>query len=86
MADSLKAKADVKALAAKNGTEFEKGYIDAMVTGHTDVLAMIDTQLIHAARNEAVKTHLSEVRALIAAHLEQGKRLQGASAAAPRPE
>lgn len=88
MADSLKAKgkADVKALTAKSGVEFEKGYIDAMVNGHTEVLAMLDTQLIPAAQNMAVKTHISEVRTQIAAHLEQGKRLQGASASAPQPE
>jgi putative membrane protein len=75
-----KGEAEVKALSAKDGSEFEKGYIEAMVNGHTEVLQMLDTQLIPAAQNEALKTHLTEVRGHVSAHLEQGKRLQQASA------
>lgn len=81
-ADSLRAegKAGVKAMAAKTGAEFEKAYLDAMVDGHTEVLAMLDNRLIPAAGSEAVKSHLTEFRGHVSAHLEQGKRLQGASA------
>jgi putative membrane protein len=88
VADTLRAKGerDVKAMAALNGAEFEKAYIDAMVTGHTEVLSMLDTQLITNARNDTLKTHLTEVRGHVAAHLEQGKRLQGASAGAATPQ
>jgi len=84
VADSLKAKgkASGKAMASMKGAEYEKAYIDAMVNGHTEVLALLDTQLIPAASSEAVKSHLTEFRGHVAAHLEQGKRLQGAAASA----
>ena len=76
-----KTSTEEKALASLKGAAFEKAYIDAMVSGHTEVLQMLDATLIPAAKNEAVKTHLTEVRGHVAAHLEQGKRLQEASAA-----
>lgn len=84
-ADQLRDKAaqDLKAIASKSGSEFEKAYIDAMVDGHTDVLQMLDSQLIPSAHDDALKTHLAEVREHVAMHLEQGKRLQGARASAP---
>lgn len=84
VADSLRAKgkASEKAMAGKSGAEYEKAYVDAMVDGHTEVLAILDTQLIPAASSEAVKSHLTEFRGHVSAHLEQGKRLQGAAASA----
>jgi putative membrane protein len=83
--DSLVAKGarEMADLTVKTGQEFEKAYIDAMVQGHDEALQMLDTQLIPSAKNDAVKTHLGEVRGHIASHLEQAKRLQGAQAAAP---
>lgn len=83
LSDSLKAKgdADVKAMQALAGAEFEKAYIEAMVKGHTDVLALLDQQLLPTATNPDVKTFLNETRGHVAAHLEQAQRLQGAQAA-----
>jgi putative membrane protein len=80
--EDLRAKGaqELKALTALNGPEFEKAYIDAMVTGHSDVLQLLDTQLIPSALDTTVKAHVVDMRAKIAAHLEQGKRLQGARA------
>jgi len=68
------------ALSGQDGTDFEKAYIDAMVKGHSDVLEAIDSQMIPHAVNEGVKNHLTELRGHVAAHLEQGKRLQDAMA------
>ena len=68
------------ALSGQEGADFEKAYIDAMVKGHSEVLETIDTQMIPHAVNEGVKNHLTELRGHVAAHLEQGKRLQDAMA------
>ncbi|MEO7427028.1 MAG: DUF4142 domain-containing protein [Fibrobacteria bacterium] len=68
------------ALSGQDGTDFEKAYIDAMVKGHSGVLETIDSQMIPHAVNEGVKNHLTELRGHVAAHLEQGKRLQDAMA------
>jgi putative membrane protein len=80
--EELRAKGaqELKALAALNGAEFEKAYIDAMVTGHADVLQLLDTEVIPSALDTTVKAHVVDMRAKIAAHMEHGKRLQGARA------
>ncbi|MEO6096208.1 MAG: DUF4142 domain-containing protein [Fibrobacteria bacterium] len=80
--EDLRAKGaqELKALVALNGMEFEKAYIDAMVTGHAEVLQLLNTQVIPSALNTTVKAHVVDMRAKIAAHMEQGKRLQGARA------
>ncbi|GEM_PF-1879719 len=75
-----KGKEDLAALSSKEGADFEKAYIEAMVNGHTDALSLIDGTLIPNAKNEAVKNHLTEVRTHVSTHLEHGKRLQGAQA------
>lgn len=82
IADSLKAKGESqgKSLASLKGAEYEKAFIGAMVAGHAEMLEMIDTQLIPNARNDSLKSHLTEARGHIASHLELGKRLQGANA------
>jgi putative membrane protein len=80
--EELRAKGaqELKALTALNGAEFEKAYIDAMVTGHADVLQLLDTEVIPSALDTTVKAHVVDMRAKIAAHMEHGKRLQGARA------
>lgn len=87
LSDSLKAKgdADVKAMQAMAGSDFEKAYIEAMVKGHTEVLDLLDQSLIPTAQNADVKTFLNETRGHVAAHLEQAQRLQGAQAATTTP-
>lgn len=63
-------------LVPKDGEEFERGYLDAMVKGHTEVLSMIDNELMGAASNAAVKAHLTKTRASVADHLAKAKSLQ----------
>jgi len=46
------------------------------VKGHTEVLGMIDGQLLKAAKNDALKQHLTASRAHVAEHLEKAKSLQ----------
>jgi predicted outer membrane protein len=67
------------ALLPLDGKEFEKAYLAAMVKDHTEVLAMIDNQLLKAAENDAVKKHLTATRSHIASHLEQAKNLTDGS-------
>ena len=57
------------------GKEFERGYLDAMVKGHTEALNKIDHDLMNAAEHAEVKRHLTETRTHVAAHLEQAKKL-----------
>ncbi|MDG6347707.1 DUF4142 domain-containing protein [Luteimonas sp. 8-5] len=74
----LKAKgqAELDRLGALQGDEYEDAYIDAMVNGHQDALAMLDSRLIPAARDAAVRQHLQSTREQVAAHLERARELQ----------
>ncbi len=76
--DDLKAKgaSDLAMLAPLNGKDFEEAYVDAMVKNHTEVLAMIDNQLLKDAENEQLRKNLVATREEIASHLEQAKKLQ----------
>ena len=71
-----KGDADLATLDAKSGTEYEQAYIDAMVKGHTDVLALLDGTLIPAATDAAVKTHFANTRMAVEKHLEAAKKLK----------
>ena len=78
-----KGEAQMQQLAALEGDAYAKAYIDAMVTGHQDALTKLDTMLIPAATDAAVKQHLQTTREHVQKHLDQAKALQaklGASA------
>ena len=59
--------------------EFAAAYLAAMIKGHTEVLDMIDNQLLKRAANDAVKAHLTETRGSVAKHLAAAKQLQAGS-------
>lgn len=63
-------------LAALEGTGFESAYLDAMIKGHTEVLAWIDSKSITSTKSEALKAYLDETRTQIAMHLEEAKKLR----------
>ena len=73
---SVKGAGELAMLVPLEGDEFSKAYIDAMVKGHTEVLDMIDNQLLKNADNAALKKHLTDMRGHIVAHLEKAKQLQ----------
>ena len=77
-ADEIKKKdAEKKAeLAPLDGAAYEKAYVDAMVKGHTEVLAKLDNELIPGAQDAAVKAHLEKTRGAVAEHLDKAKALQ----------
>lgn len=72
-----KGQAELDRLAELEGEAYADAYVDAMVKGHTEALAMIDDQLLPAATDPALQAHLTSTRAAIAKHLEQGQALQG---------
>ncbi len=59
-----------------NGEEFGAAYVAAMIKGHTEALAMIDSQLLKNAQHPQVQEHLKAKRATVSMHLEQAKKLQ----------
>lgn len=76
--DKLKVKGagELAMLVPLDGPAFEKAYLDAMVKGHTEVLAMIDTELLPNADNAELKAALTKKRASVSSHLEKAKSLQ----------
>jgi predicted outer membrane protein len=67
---------ELATLGQKSGKEYETAYVEAMVKGHTDALALIDTRLLTLASAEAVKQHFTTTRDAVAKHLEHAKKLQ----------
>jgi putative membrane protein len=63
-------------LSPLQGKDFDKAFIDAMVAGHTDVLKVIDNDLLKNASNPAVKKLVVATRPHIAFHLQQGQMIQ----------
>jgi len=77
-AQRQKGKDELEQLGGLEGDAYAKAYLDAMVKGHNDALVLIDTRLVPAATDEAIKQHLNTTRDAIAKHLEEAKQLQAA--------
>lgn len=67
---------ELTALSSLKGKDFDKAYIDAMVKGHTDVLQMMDDNLLKNVSNKSLKALLTATRPHIQSHLEQAKAIQ----------
>ena len=63
-------------LKGKSGAAFNRGYIDNEVSYHQAVLDALDQTLIPNAQNAELKQLLTDVRPVIAAHLEHAKQIQ----------
>lgn len=72
-----KGASDLAKLGELSGKEYETAYVDAMVKGHTEVLALIDGRLLSLASPGPVREHLSKAREYVAMHLEAARKLQG---------
>lgn len=72
----MKGAAELATLVPLKDAEFGTKYVDAMVEGHTEMLGMIDDELLKNVENESLKTHLTETREHISMHLEKAKQLQ----------
>lgn len=67
---------ELAALVTLDGEAFERAYLAAMIKGHTDVLNMIDNQLLKRAKNDSLRQHLTATRSHVADHLEKARTLQ----------
>lgn len=68
---------ELRTLDAQTGKAYEKAYIDAMVKGHTEALAMIDNTMLPAATDANVRQHFTVTRTAVSRHLDRAKELQG---------
>lgn len=69
-------KKDMMTLGALDGDKFDAAYINAMVSGHTGALNLIDKQLMKTAKSDEMKKFLTDTRAVVAEHLEHAKKIQ----------
>ncbi|MDQ3077542.1 MAG: DUF4142 domain-containing protein [Pseudomonadota bacterium] len=58
--------------------EFERDYLAGKIKGHTELIEMIDDELIPGATSDAVKRHAQATRDAVAGHLDQLKALRPA--------
>lgn len=72
-----KGASDLAELGKLSGKDYETAYVDAMVKGHTEVLALIDGRLLSLASAGPVRDHLGKTRDAVAMHLEEARKLQG---------
>ena len=63
-------------LSKLSGDAFDKAYIDNEVGYHETVIKALDDTLIPNAQNGELKSLLTSVRGVAAAHLEHAKQLQ----------
>lgn len=66
---------DLAGLLKLGGKDFERGFLSAMVDGHTEVLKLFDAQLLKSAKNEALREHFTRTRVHVAMHLERAQAL-----------
>jgi putative membrane protein len=64
-------------LDSLKGDEFERSFLDEMVSGHRAALDKLD-DWIREAQNPEVKSHLQATRQRVAFHLKEAERLAGA--------
>lgn len=62
-----------KKLMALSGTEFDQAYMQAQVTDHMHVLALLDDTLLPQARNTMLKKLLRSMRSTVAMHLSMAR-------------
>lgn len=61
--------ADLAKINELNGKEFEKAYLDMMIKDHTNVLGIIDKQLLPSVEHDKIRNHLTATRANVASHM-----------------
>jgi putative membrane protein len=76
MALQKKGQMDLTQLMGATGKNFDVAYITAMVNGHQEVLAMIDSDLMRNTTNPKLLNQLKATRAVVAHHLEMAKDIQ----------
>ncbi len=76
--DALRRKGagQLAALVPLEADKFESAYVAAMIMGHTEVIGMIDNELLKNAESAELKKHLTATRMHVSTHLEAAKKLQ----------
>ena len=76
-------------LKTQKGKDFDKAYMDSQVKAHRGVLNLLDNRMLPNAQNGELKTHLTDARTHVAAHLAKAEEIQGkldmGAAAASKP-
>jgi putative membrane protein len=72
-ADAKKAMTDI---SKHKGADFDKAYIDHEVAYHQAVIKAVDETLIPGAKNEELKSFLTQVRPALQKHLDHAQQLQ----------
>lgn len=75
-AQAAKGQAQLQQMAANNGDAYRKAYVDAMIGGHAEALAMLDEKLIPRAAGLQAKAHLQQTREHVARHLALARALK----------
>jgi putative membrane protein len=75
MSQRAKGADEIARLNALEGAQFASAYIAAMVNGHTDALALIDSKASQI-QNKDLKKHVSETREHVQHHLDKAKKVQ----------
>ncbi len=75
-AQKRKGEAELRELGGKQGQEYERAYVQAMISGHTEALSALDQKLLPAVTSDPAKAHLKRTREHVAHHLELAKALQ----------
>jgi putative membrane protein len=78
LSDDFKKNSDkvMDELRSKQGTDFDKAYVNATIEQHKAVLADIDGKLMPNARDADLQSYLRAVRAKAATHLSHAQDLQ----------
>lgn len=63
-------------LNGMEGQDFERAYVEEMVNSHQKTLTMLESQLIPAAQNQALRDFLTQTRDTVAKHVEAARQLQ----------
>lgn len=71
-----KAEARRAQLQGLQGEAFARGYMEEMVSDHAAALTLIDSMLLPAASDAALKSHLTATRGHVQHHLERAREIQ----------
>jgi len=71
-----KGQQEMATLASLNGRDFDRAYINDMVTDHTEALQLLDQILLKRSLGLLLTKHLKSTRDHIAMHLHKAERIQ----------
>jgi predicted outer membrane protein len=63
-------------LMSMNGTDFEKAFLDEMITGHTEVLEKLEKKILTMELSAPVKDEMEDLRKGVQEHLGKAKALR----------